>query len=122
MKVTDFGLSKAGFIGRRYNGTVESMSLTSIPSGSSVALSSSSSIQNNPNLNPSLFKSEFKHYRRGSAASNISVSSLDSSASKITPAVSPMKPNKFVGTPDYLSPESILGLSQDAGVDWVFTL
>lgn len=26
---------------------------------------------------------------------------------------------KFVGTPDYLAPESILGIGMDAGVDWV---
>jgi len=25
----------------------------------------------------------------------------------------------FVGTPDYLAPESILGLGQDSSVDWV---
>lgn len=28
----------------------------------------------------------------------------------------------FVGTPDYLAPESILGISMDAGVDWVRSL
>lgn len=27
-------------------------------------------------------------------------------------------PQKFVGTPDYLAPESILGIGMDAGVDW----
>lgn len=26
---------------------------------------------------------------------------------------------KFVGTPDYLAPESILGIGMDVGVDWV---
>ncbi|KAJ3123795.1 hypothetical protein HK098_001635 [Nowakowskiella sp. JEL0407] len=29
-----------------------------------------------------------------------------------------MERNQFVGTPDYLAPESILGLGQDAAVDW----
>jgi serine/threonine protein kinase len=29
--------------------------------------------------------------------------------------------NQFVGTPDYLAPESILGMGQDTSVDWVFT-
>ena len=28
----------------------------------------------------------------------------------------------FVGTPDYLAPESILGIGQDASVDWVINL
>jgi hypothetical protein len=27
---------------------------------------------------------------------------------------------KLVGTPDYLAPESILGLGQGVSVDWVF--
>ncbi|KXS15838.1 Pkinase-domain-containing protein [Gonapodya prolifera JEL478] len=29
-----------------------------------------------------------------------------------------VEPRRFVGTPDYLAPESIMGLSQEASVDW----
>lgn len=38
----------------------------------------------------------------------------------ISPGMTPPGEQKFVGTPDYLAPESILGISgDDAGVDWV---
>lgn len=113
LKVTDFGLSKAGFLGRRWNGVVDSM-----PSSTSMA-----NLQQESTLHSSLFKTEYKHHRRGSAASNLSMSSTDdSSTSKPSHLATPTKNVKFIGTPDYLAPESILGLGQDASVDWVFFL
>jgi serine/threonine protein kinase len=35
------------------------------------------------------------------------------------PATETPTQKNFVGTPDYLAPESILGIGTDAGVDWV---
>lgn len=47
----------------------------------------------------------------GSAPRNVSVSGPPGAAAE-TPQ------QHFVGTPDYLAPESILGVGMDAGVDW----
>lgn len=45
---------------------------------------------------------------------------LDSPA-PVTASDSVPAQGKFVGTPDYLAPESILGVGMDARVDWVRT-
>jgi serine/threonine protein kinase len=80
---------------------------------SNTNLSSDSSL-----FHQTFFKPEFKHVRRDSSASNFSASSADSGAKSVL-NTAPLMANKFVGTPDYLSPESILGIGQDASVDWV---
>ncbi|KAJ3335441.1 hypothetical protein HDU93_005485 [Gonapodya sp. JEL0774] len=48
----------------------------------------------------------------GSPATVDRMNELDAAASLNS------EPRRFVGTPDYLAPESILGLSQEASVDW----
>ncbi|KAJ3106270.1 hypothetical protein HDU97_006721 [Phlyctochytrium planicorne] len=66
------------------------------------------------------------HSRRSSVASTISTGSIDGSIGPLS--IGSRNPEQgdenainrknFAGTPDYLAPESILGLGQDAGVDW----
>ncbi|KAJ3087142.1 rim15, signal transduction response regulator, partial [Quaeritorhiza haematococci] len=74
------------------------------------------------------------HSRRNSVASTVSNGSVDGTATPPPPQSQVLgnrlaeqllqqedaagRDNKFVGTPDYLAPESILGLGQDANVDW----
>ena len=98
--MTDFGLSKAGFIGRRAIGVGD------IPVKTPEGLHSMSSVRGLMN-------------RRDSIAS---VSSNDSSAglgSRLADRLEDKGNKKLVGTPDYLAPESILGLGQGTSVDWV---
>lgn len=58
--------------------------------------------------NPLNVVSSFSSARRGSTASSISTLTTDRRE----------EDRRAVGTPDYLSPESILGIGQDAGIDW----
>jgi serine/threonine protein kinase len=100
IKLTDFGLSKAGFLGRRAIG-VGGDSIIPVPS-------------------PTQFKSSLLGTgRKGSMAS---ISSNDSSCQRgrIAEKLEAAKEKKLVGTPDYIAPESILGLGQGFSVDWVF--
>jgi len=64
------------------------------------------------------------HSRRSSIASSVSNSS-DGPMRSMYDGDSGYNRNEqkvFVGTPDYLAPESILGLGQDSSVDWVIII
>jgi serine/threonine protein kinase len=103
VKLTDFGLSKAGFIGRRAIGVGD------VPLKTPDTLHSISSAKGLMN-------------RRDSIAS---VSSTDSSVglgSRLADKLEDKGQKKLVGTPDYLAPESILGLGQGTSVDWVILI
>ena len=105
IKLTDFGLSKAGFLRRRALGIgdVGSISRQSVLRMNG-ELSSSSGLPHN--------LASLKTPRRDSSSSqfsNDSLISIDNDKVKKTAA----------GTPDYLAPESILGLGQGVSVDWV---
>lgn len=58
------------------------------------------------------------HHRRDSMASISSIKSFCSNTDASSPEER-AELNIFLGTPDYLAPESILGEYQDAPVDWV---
>ncbi|KAI9338389.1 hypothetical protein DFJ73DRAFT_763168 [Zopfochytrium polystomum] len=160
VKLTDFGLSRVGFLGRRAKGGLLD-GWTGI--GGSLALSTGSTPmsslpptpvlppqtdggvdvpyqrpgQDVPSPAPTPFKlvdhlhggvsgSYFRpHSRRNSVASSTSSSSMDGSVSgsvlgaRLAEHLEDGKDGKrFVGTPDYLAPESILGMGQDRSVDW----
>jgi serine/threonine protein kinase len=108
IKLTDFGLSKAGFLGRRALGVgdVGSLSRQSV-------LSRNFELGSTSVIPPSL--ASLKSSRRGSSSSQISFDSLLSKDNEKTKKTA-------VGTPDYLAPESILGLGQGVSVDWVRTI
>lgn len=67
------------------------------------------------------------HSRRGkstespmqSFATELTTELRSHSNSNSTAGGTPPGEQKFVGTPDYLAPETILGLGDDAAVDWV---
>ncbi|KAJ3411713.1 hypothetical protein HDV05_001823 [Chytridiales sp. JEL 0842] len=91
-------------------------------------------LSSNPNMS---FRA---HSRRSSVASTVSTASVDGLMTPLTlggrlaeqigrssdglnrigeqVVEDKNEPKKFLGTPDYLAPESILGLGQDASVDW----
>lgn len=100
IKLTDFGLSKAGFLGRRAIG---------VGGDSIIPVPSTTQIRN----------SIFGSGRKGSMAS---ISSTDSGSQRgrIAEKLEAAREKKMVGTPDYIAPESILGLGQGFSVDWVF--
>ncbi|KAI8056703.1 hypothetical protein BDF22DRAFT_207836 [Syncephalis plumigaleata] len=200
VKLTDFGLSRMGFLGRRAQGESQMSSSTIIGGGGppfsrSASLStrdgtldggggggqtSSLSSPSNTTLNDthgthsatgissslpypqSYFNLLMDQERRGSLGSSVSTMSSSLTTGSNTPAtpgtpiahqfmedtssMSPVPPpppssttslllpmaaaasasiddkpatdKKFVGTPDYLAPESILGTGQDTMVDW----
>ncbi|KAJ3062036.1 hypothetical protein HDU99_005355, partial [Rhizoclosmatium hyalinum] len=121
VKLTDFGLSRVGFLGRRAKGGIlENWGLGSGPDGATGSPSSQTA--------PFPFSQQLfarSHGRRGSVSST---ASLSSSADNTSAPVlggrlaehmeNAGKEKAFVGTPDYLAPESILGMGQDASVDW----
>lgn len=153
LKLTDFGLSRAGLIGRRNRFQTDNLmgsspgpnDLTPFPltgnqssifshsdKPSNLVSSPFSSVilaektekadkalkgSNSPSFGAfrktSLTNNSSSHVRRGSNTSSVSQLSLHE-VSKGSPR------DKFCGTPDYLAPESILGLAQDTSVDWVF--
>ncbi|KAH6601160.1 hypothetical protein BASA50_001839 [Batrachochytrium salamandrivorans] len=155
IKLTDFGLSRVGFLGRRARGVGDSVG------GGLLGDRQFSNISpSNPIMSPSLIGhcsglhsplpkdgASFAglhpqtqhlrgggnntgcssgsgglgpmHSRRGSA---ISVFSPGDAApvlgGRLAEKVDEKDAKQFVGTPDYLAPESILGLGQGASVDW----
>lgn len=145
VKLTDFGLSRVGFLGRRARGmhNMENLgSAESIPasphSTTSVSLFSNTHsprpLSTQPSRLSELIMSNSSRNRRSSISSIKSANSEDVSGQASSPILSgrldallhdekeeenPMN-KRFVGTPDYLAPESILGIAQDSSsVDWV---
>jgi serine/threonine protein kinase len=109
VKLTDFGLSKSGFLGRRAIGVGD---VGGKPPRSSPDLM----------VGEGLYQiSPFKNITTNRRDSIASISSNDSVVfgSRITEKLEEKQPKKLVGTPDYLAPESILGLGQGISVDWV---
>jgi serine/threonine protein kinase len=104
IKLTDFGLSRAGFLGRR----------AALGDGDALLTNSSGQFENLSGLPPHLANVG----RRDSVAS---ASSAESSKvrGRLTGKLIASKQRSLVGTPDYLAPESILGLGQGFSVDWV---
>lgn len=117
IKLTDFGLSRAGFIGRRAIGVGDVGSKRS-------TISPSPTISLDGNV-PFHFSglSPFRNHL-GRRESMTSISSNDSLAlgNRIIEKMEDKNPKKLVGTPDYLAPESILGLGQGTSVDWVISV
>lgn len=87
VKLTDFGLSKSGFLGRRDGDRDGGSPLRGVLG------------------------------RRESIASASSNDSLAGFGSRIAER---LESRRVVGTPDYLAPESVLGLGQGVSVDWVW--
>jgi serine/threonine protein kinase len=166
VKLTDFGLSKVGFLGRRAKGglldhlgptsstgsplpslfnNTPANSIPSTPVGNGPDQDSLFSFNTNmtarlsePYATTPGVASPFKladhmnsamlfrpHSRRSSVASTMSSASVDVPGTpllggRLAEQVEGSRDSKkFVGTPDYLAPESILGLGQEASVDWV---
>ncbi|OMJ25022.1 Serine/threonine-protein kinase ppk18 [Smittium culicis] len=90
LKLTDFGLSRLGFLGRREN--------SNIPIGPSFG----------PNPNNFSATDEKPQLPIISEKQNANIDSQQSSEKK----------NSVLGTPDYLAPESILGTQFGEAVDW----
>ncbi|EFI27681.1 AGC/NDR protein kinase [Coprinopsis cinerea okayama7 len=160
LKLTDFGLSRIGLLGRqtrdtqfgralsRYGSRSRPPSMDSAyfssplflndPSGGSYFTqrpTSVSRVGNSPYLPPADDPSESSgsesianfHARRNGRMSDSPLQSfatelttdLRSHSSSNASGTTPPGEQKFVGTPDYLAPETILGLrGDDAAVDW----
>ncbi|KAI8826995.1 uncharacterized protein EV422DRAFT_490988 [Fimicolochytrium jonesii] len=151
IKLTDFGLSRVGFLGRRARDSFLNTSsaaptgFSGIPGSPNMsALSMYSYGPGTPTtptfspssplkLNEQSYGSAYhlgRHSRRSSVASNNSMTSErgyteggmgEHQAAMAAAAISGngIAGNKaFAGTPDYLAPESILGLGQGTSVDW----
>jgi serine/threonine protein kinase/CheY-like chemotaxis protein len=140
LKLTDFGLSRVGFLGRRRMGLErlterrtsmpQSPMEPDTPSSGEHTVSTTTPPLHLPNTTYSPFVAipHLRHHgRRASMASTVSnlsditgVSSRFSTAGSLPKAnqVGLEEPEPFAGTPDYLAPESILGLGQDVSVDW----
>ncbi|KAJ3160645.1 hypothetical protein HDU86_000404 [Geranomyces michiganensis] len=149
VKLTDFGLSRVGFLGRRSRETFLSpTSASQAKAGSNLGVEMPGSpiigttTPTTPTFSPSSpFKlgehlyagqsySLGRHSRRSSVASTGSIGSdkgmfgdgpLGVGMSMNTNAPEGgniAAPKAFAGTPDYLAPESILGLGQGVSVDW----
>ncbi|KAJ3156374.1 hypothetical protein HDU89_004156 [Geranomyces variabilis] len=148
VKLTDFGLSRVGFLGRRSRETF--LSPTSAPQSKAVSHLTNdmpgspiigTTTPTTPTFSPSSpFKigehlyggqsySLGRHSRRSSVASTGSIGSdkgmfsdgpaaVANSNNNAPEAGTGAAPKAFAGTPDYLAPESILGLGQGVSVDW----
>ncbi|TIB73070.1 hypothetical protein E3Q06_01294 [Wallemia mellicola] len=136
LRLTDFGLSKIGLLGRQARGT------TSDPSRQKSNQNHELDVQGISYLSPSndttslpasnsFIQSYFSNTwgsrsRRNSIVSESDTSGNNRSLSRGTPpnhsdesSISKSRPQAFAGTPDYLAPETILGYGgDDMAVDW----
>lgn len=148
LKLTDFGLSRIGLLGRQ---TRMPSSRDPRRQGGPLARSSSRDINVSENSSPSstpanaLGAAHLSYFGNLAVADSFSLdtphsessgsNSLPISHKNSTAAIeslpgshAPGVPTggatqkNFVGTPDYLAPESILGIGMDVGVDWVSSL
>lgn len=155
LKLTDFGLSKVGLLGRQaggsrftiprgrarsgqhltrqersHNKSIDStespaFSPSSQPSGSNAALSQSSYFNDGRQSADDSSGSDYaprhrrsQHHASFGVSLNTALGLKSLMDSENTPPIS--ETHKFVGTVDYVAPESILGLGGDnEGVDWV---
>lgn len=146
LKVTDFGLSRIGLLGRQTRlpafgqrepeprRTIFDSKLRSASRDTHDSSSAASTPQHVFQSGTSYFGSQL------AVPDNFSLDTPASESSKSDVPLLPQPPrartdsgvsqpmstgsglvgsNKFVGTPDYLAPESILGIGMDAAVDWV---
>lgn len=138
LKLTDFGLSRIGLLnrqvagprpaylrgtslraqGRPYSARTQSMSSTNSP-----AMSPDIPTQARQGYFTSLNDSGSADESSGSESVNVipkHIRQMSKISSNLdTPSVSSREPPKVVGTPDYLAPESILGIgNDDRTVDW----
>ena len=145
IRITDFGLSKMGFISHLpltahdSASTNRKLSLNVNDTDAENSLAVSDSIERRRSLTLSKSDSSNKiksyqysptspiisqlvfpktHHRRNSLASIFSSKSICSN-NDISSPDERSEANIFLGTPDYLAPESILGEYQGAPVDWV---
>lgn len=151
IKLTDFGLSKVGFLGRRAKGDVFASyamdtstallsPITPLPFGRRSSFRDTPDTPTSP-VGASLTSSPLPAFMESSDRPEFdqltpqqkllgithavpvlsrrnSVASIASSFFGAHAADEKDMP-KFAGTPDYLAPESILGLGQGVSVDWV---
>ena len=134
IKLTDFGLSKVGFLGKRTNDLLETKSNTNLNLMNSPSFATLSHQRDSPSIG-SLTDSpkasrlgETPNHsghgrlggRRGSFSSFSSMDSFTVFGGRLAEKMDEAgQRNNFVGTPDYLAPESILGTGQGPSVDWV---
>ncbi|OCF75273.1 AGC protein kinase [Kwoniella mangroviensis CBS 8886] len=147
LKLTDFGLSRIGLLNRQVGGPRPAyLRGTSLRGSSRQRPSysrtvSNSSSNDSPMISPELLNAQpMSHLSQSYFAQQIQESaSADESSGSESAGVIPKhirqmsvankvgdtssgsgrEPARFVGTPDYLAPESILGIGQDdAAVDW----
>nr|GAT59960.1 serine/threonine protein [Mycena chlorophos] len=140
LKLTDFGLSRIGLLGRqtRENQSGRPLARTSSrsrpPSMDAAYLSSPlihSDLNNSDDVSDASGSESLASIHLRKPPSKSSDSPLQSFATELTTdlrshsasnsqsASTPPGEQKFVGTPDYLAPETILGLrGDDAAVDW----
>ena len=130
LRLTDFGLSRMGFIGRRSQGLgdvlTQSIEARNKTDGASSYDLPQSPILSNASINfpaaSPLAHISFpkSHHRKHSSASIASMRSISSQdGSHVTHDSRGEGEHRFLGTPDYLAPECILGVGQDTPVDWV---
>ena len=105
VKLTDFGLSRVGFIGRRAVGIGDSSLSKHLRSNSPNLLEESPGIRS--------------YMTRRESVASIGASDAQVFGSRLTEKMDSSAGKRMVGTPDYLAPESILGLGQGVSVDWV---
>ena len=132
LKLTDFGLSRLGFLGRRAR---DERNLQPIRHSRESSLASG--LGESPPITPDLSANQpyinliMEHRRRSSFGSNVEADRQSASSDSLFPGTPDTQRTviggtqdgidrkKFIGTPDYIAPESILGYDQDDMVDWV---
>ena len=136
LKLTDFGLSRIGLLNRQVGGLRPGyLRGTQLQSRQAAKSFSSTSSTDSPLLSPelmpappisSLSQSYFNtgdvitaEDSSGSESAGIIPRHMRTKSATLNAASPARDPFRFVGTPDYLSPETILGIGGDEhGVDW----